>query len=253
MNKNISEEELLLRKRARRRLVGAIVLVLISVIVLPAIFDEPKPENEKHEIVINLPPSSKNTQGNSVSLPKEESINRESLNVADVSAEMQSKSKNNLQNIEETIETFSEQKRIPIPGIKPKIDRRPISIETKSTTVINTVNTPNTPNIPNTTAVATNAAATATVAAAAAAAAAVPADTARAFVVQLGAFSDQSKAKQQLTNLLSNGFKAYTETVKVDNNEITRVRMGPFMTRSAAENELKKLKKIGLDGVVAPR
>jgi DedD protein len=243
MNKNISEEELLLRKRARRRLVGAIVLVLISVIVLPAIFDEPKPENEKHEIVINLPPSSKNTQGDSVSLPKEESINRESLNVAEVSAEMQSKSKTNLQNIEETIETFSEQKRIPIPGIKPKIDRRPIPIETKSTTVINTANTP------NTTAVATNAAATAVVAATAA----VPADTARAFVVQLGAFSDQSKAKQQLTSLLSNGFKAYTETVKVDNNEITRVRIGPFMTRSAAENELKKLKKIGLDGVVAPR
>lgn len=244
MNKNISEEELLLWKRARRRLVGAIVLVLISVIVLPAIFDEPKSENEKHEIVINLPPSSKNTQGNSVSLPKEESINRESLNIADASAEMQSKTKTGLQNFEETIETFSEQKRIPIPGIKPKIDRRPIPIETKSTTVINTVNTP------NTTTAATNAAATAVVAATTAA---VPADTARAFVVQLGAFSDQSKAKQQLTNLLSNGFKAYTETVKVDNNEITRVRMGPFMTRSAAENELKKLKKIGLDGVVAPR
>ena len=55
MTKNISEEELLLRKRARRRLVGAIVLVLISVVVLPIIFDEPKSENEKHEIAINLP------------------------------------------------------------------------------------------------------------------------------------------------------------------------------------------------------
>jgi DedD protein len=243
MNKNISEEELLLRKRARRRLVGAIVLVLISVIVLPAIFDEPKPENEKHEIVINLPPSSRNVQDDPVSMQKEESINRESLNVADAFSEMHSKSKTNLQNIEETIETASEQKRIPIPGIKPKIDRRPVSAETKSAAVINTVNTP------NTTTVAANAAATTVVAATAA----VPADTARAFVVQLGAFSDQSKAKRQLTSLLSNGFKAYTETVKVDNNEITRVRIGPFTTRSAAENELKKLKKIGLDGVVAPR
>ena len=54
MNKNISEEELLLRKRARRRLVGAIVLVLTAVIVLPAIFDEPKGEREKQEIAINL-------------------------------------------------------------------------------------------------------------------------------------------------------------------------------------------------------
>lgn len=55
MTKNISEEELLLRKRARRRLVGAIVLVVFSVIVLPIIFDEPKPENEQHEIAVTIP------------------------------------------------------------------------------------------------------------------------------------------------------------------------------------------------------
>jgi DedD protein len=55
MSKNISEEELLLRKRARRRLVGAIVLVIFSIIVLPMIFDEPKPDSEEHEIAINLP------------------------------------------------------------------------------------------------------------------------------------------------------------------------------------------------------
>lgn len=79
------------------------------------------------------------------------------------------------------------------------------------------------------------------------------ADTTKGFVVQLGAFSDQLKAKQQQANLASNGFKAYTETLKIDNNEVTRVRIGPFMGRSAAENELKKLKKIGLDGVVVPR
>lgn len=243
MNKNISEEELLLRKRARRRLVGAIVLVLISVIVLPAIFDEPKPENEKHEIAINLPATSKNAKDDSVSLPKEESIARESLNVADAFPELQNKSKINPQNFEEIIETSGEQKRIPIPGIKPKIDRRPIPIEAKSTTVKNTVNTANATDV------------TANVAAATAVGAAVtaPADMAKAFVVQLGAFADQSKAKQQQANLLSNGFKAYTETLKVDSNEITRVRIGPFMTRSAAENELKKLKKIGLDGVVAPK
>ena len=71
MNKNISEEELLLRKRARRRLVGAIVLVLISIIVLPAIFDEPKPETEKHEIAINLPEANRNAIKN-VPVPKED-------------------------------------------------------------------------------------------------------------------------------------------------------------------------------------
>lgn len=61
MTKNITEEELLLRKRARRRLVGAIILVLVSIIVLPAIFDEPKTDDETHEITINLPGIDKNT------------------------------------------------------------------------------------------------------------------------------------------------------------------------------------------------
>jgi len=215
MTKNISEEELLLRKRARRRLVGAIALVISSVIVLPIIFDEPKPENDKYEIAINLPKPSKNNRNDSVFLPKEELMGRETFDKVDSSPELLDKSKINQQNIEEITETLIEQKRIPIPGIKPKIDRYPI--ETKNTNAANI------------------------------------ADVTKGFVVQLGAFSDQLKAKQQHANLASNGFKAYTETIKIDNNEVTRVRVGPFMTRSAAENELKKLKKLGLDGVVAPR
>jgi DedD protein len=225
MTKNISEEELLLRKRARRRLVGAIVLVLISVIVLPIIFDEPKSENEKHEIAINLPVPNKNNRNSFV--PKAEPTGQESINVVDASLELQSKPKVSSQNIEEIIEVSDEQKRIPIPGIKPKIDKHPVEVKSLSVT-----------NITATT-VATTATATA--------------DTTKGFVVQLGAFSDQLKAKQQQANLVSNGFKAYTETLKIDNNEVTRVRIGPFMTRSAAETELKKLKRIGLDGVVAPR
>lgn len=225
MNKNISEEELLLRKRARRRLVGAIVLVLISVIVLPIIFDEPKSENEKHEIAINLPIPGKSSKNSFV--PKAEPAGQETFNGVDASPELQNKPKTTPQNIEDTIEVSGEQKRIPIPGIKPKIDKHPIEVKN-----------PNATNIAAATVTATTPATT---------------DMTKGFVVQLGAFSDQLKAKQQQANLVSNGFKAYTETLKIDNNEVTRVRIGPFVTRNAAENELKKLKKIGLDGVVAPR
>lgn len=225
MTKNISEEELLLRKRARRRLVGAIVLVLISVIVLPIVFDEPKSENEKHEIAINLPVPSKS--GKNSFVPKAELTGQETFNGVDASPELQSKPKTTPQNIEDTIEVSGEQKRTPIPGIKPKIDKRPIEVKN-----------PNATNIAAATVTATTPATT---------------DMTKGFVVQLGAFSDQLKAKQQQANLVSNGFKAYTETLKIDNNEVTRVRIGPFVTRNAAETELKKLKKIGLDGVVAPR
>ena len=78
-----------------------------------------------------------------------------------------------------------------------------------------------------------------------------PVVTNEKFIVQLGAFSDSSKAKHQQRSLTSNGIKkAYTETVKNKNKEVTRVRIGPFSTREAAEKEQKKLRKFGLNGVV---
>lgn len=244
MNKNISEEELLLRKRARRRLVGAIILVLAAVIILPAIFDEPKGGSEKQEIAINLPAAKSNK--NNLAL-KEEPVNNEFPGIDDeASPELPGKYKAGSQHHDELSGMSNEQKRIPIPGIKPRFDRRPVAVA---------------PEVKNSAAANTPAAATAPVPASAATSASpsaaapvtVSADAAKAFVVQLGAFSDQAKAKQQHANLLSSGFKAYTETLKVDHNEVTRVRIGPFTTRSAAEAELKKLKKIGLDGVVAPK
>ena len=72
-------------------------------------------------------------------------------------------------------------------------------------------------------------------------------------VIQLGAVSDVSKARQQQENLVASGISAYTETIKVGNNEMTRVRIGPFATREIAENEHERLKKIGLSGVVTSR
>lgn len=244
MNKNISEEELLLRKRARRRLVGAIMLVLAAVIILPAIFDEPKGGSEKQEIAINLPAAKNNR--NDMAL-KEESVSNEFSGMDDeASPELPGKSKAGSQHYDEFSGMSNDQKRIPIPGIKPKFDRRPVAVasEVKNSAAVNTATA-----VP---ALAPAPAAT-SVSPSAAASVVVPADVAKAFVVQLGAFSDQTKAKQQQANLLSSGFKAYTETLKVDQNEVTRVRIGPFTTRSAAEAELKKLKKIGLDGVVAPK
>ena len=242
MNKNISEEELLLRKRARRRLVGAIVLVLISIIVLPAIFDEPKPDTEKHEIAINLPEANRNAI-KTVPVPKEDfSANLDSLNAAD-QAELQDKSKISQAIKDENIESPNFQKRTPIPGIKPKFERQatpPPKVTSPVTTAIATVNSapPSVP--PPSVSTAVN----------------VPVqapDAAKGFVVQLGAFSDPERAKLQQALLLSNGFKAYTESLVINGNQVTRVRTGPFPTRSAADGEIKKLKTFGLDGVVVPR
>lgn len=57
MAKAISSEELQLRKRARRRLVGAIALVIVVVVFLPMLLDkEPQPVSENIAINVPAPP-----------------------------------------------------------------------------------------------------------------------------------------------------------------------------------------------------
>jgi DedD protein len=56
MARTISDEELQLKRRARRRLIGAIVLVTAIVVVLPMVLDsEPKPVGR--EITVKIPSS----------------------------------------------------------------------------------------------------------------------------------------------------------------------------------------------------
>ena len=69
--------ELQLKKRARRRLVGAIALVLLMVIVLPIVLRDRSAEQAKPEVTITIPNEIKPTQQENANpsnaLPKEES------------------------------------------------------------------------------------------------------------------------------------------------------------------------------------
>ena len=52
---NYTEEEILFRRRARRRLVGAVVLVVSVVAIVPMILPESKPQSETQQIEIRIP------------------------------------------------------------------------------------------------------------------------------------------------------------------------------------------------------
>ncbi len=60
--------------------------------------------------------------------------------------------------------------------------------------------------------------------------------------MHIGAFANADTAHSWQKNLNSQGFKAYTE--KVGNK--TRVRIGPYSTREAANNARHKLETKGL-------
>lgn len=70
-----------------------------------------------------------------------------------------------------------------------------------------------------------------------------------AFVVQVGAFGESGKATALSTNLKGKGFSAYTEKA----GSVTRVRVGPFASRAEAERTAERLRASGVNSVVAPR
>jgi cell division septation protein DedD len=76
--------------------------------------------------------------------------------------------------------------------------------------------------------------------------------SATGFVVQIGAFSSGADALAQRDALRKAGFNAFTDTVPGPNGTLTRVRVGPVVTRAEADALKAKLRAVGKDGMVRP-
>ncbi|GAA4348847.1 hypothetical protein GCM10023165_35070 [Variovorax defluvii] len=77
-----------------------------------------------------------------------------------------------------------------------------------------------------------------------------PADESGRFVVQVGAFADADKAREVRQKLEKAGFKTYTHVAKTADGERTRVRVGPFGTRAEADKAAGKVKGLSLSAAV---
>src|ERR1700682_994656 len=73
------------------------------------------------------------------------------------------------------------------------------------------------------------------------------------FVVQLAAFADAKAAPALASKLKSAGFPAFTETLKTDQGTMRRVRVGPYATREVADAEAARLNAAGYRGVVTTK
>ncbi|AKU12925.1 hypothetical protein AzCIB_3032 [Azoarcus sp. CIB] len=69
------------------------------------------------------------------------------------------------------------------------------------------------------------------------------------FVVQIGAFGDGGKAASIAADLKRRGFAVYTEKI----GAMTRVRVGPFGGRDDAEKSAQRIRASGMSGSVVPR
>lgn len=75
-------------------------------------------------------------------------------------------------------------------------------------------------------------------------------DTAGRFVVQVGAFADAGKAKETRQKLEKAGLKTYTHVAKTNDGERTRVRVGPFASRAEADRAAERIKGLALPAAV---
>lgn len=73
------------------------------------------------------------------------------------------------------------------------------------------------------------------------------------FIVQVAALSSQEKVDELLGKLNEAGIKAHVQKVATDSGErVMRVRVGPFASKEEAESARAKLSKIGLSGKLLP-
>ena len=65
-------------------------------------------------------------------------------------------------------------------------------------------------------------------------------------VVQVGAFADADKAREARVKLEKAGLKTYTQVADTKDGKRTRVRVGPFASRAEAEKAASKIKALDL-------
>lgn len=214
----ISATELELKRRGRRRLIGAVTLGLIAVVFLPMIFDsEPRSGGamKPQEISVQLP--SKEGQpvlpapsaapaavapapaiGVSPPVPAT-AVSETPAKVAAPAAEVSK---------EPPKETIKEPaKEIVKPAVRPdkaeKSDGKAVGAKT-------------------------------------------------GFVVQLGVFGDADNARQAIAKMKEAKLPVYTESIPIKSGNATRVRVGPYATKEKADAALAQVKLAGTDGKIVP-
>lgn len=253
-----------LRARARRRLIGAVALVLLGVIVFPLVFDS-KPKPVPSNIALDIPSQSKAPglavpasapmlpAASSVAVPSGEraavahAASATAAAPAPVPPEPVVASKPAPQPIPAAPKPIPVQQAEPVapppapkpPAPTPEQARQLASarqalaaLEGKSPDQISTAQAE--------AALANKQHATQEDAA----------PSKARFVVQAGAFADAHAAQSVRAKIEKAGFKTYTQVVDTAQGKRVRVRIGPFATRDEAERALHKLQALGLSGAV---
>jgi DedD protein len=234
-----SESIEVVRRRARHRLIGAVVLVLVAVVGFPLLFDtQPRPVAVDTPIVI---PDRQSTpslaSGTPVPaalspakplLPAPEAVtaqaslgDREEVVPPSPAASAAAKTES------AKPETAKADAAKPEPGPEPtkpapaaekpqdKADKAQALLDGKTEKDAAT-NKPKTPKL----------------------------------IIQVGAFAEKDKVREVRSKLEKAGYKTYTQVIERDGKSTTRIRVGPYETREDADKVAARIRKLDLPATV---
>jgi DedD protein len=237
-----SESIEIVRRRARHRLTGAVVLVLLAVVGFPLLFDtQPRPVSVDTPILVpdrqktpalasNLPVPAAQAPAQPLlpstepaTVPAQSSLDAREEVVPKPAAPMAEKPAE--KPVEKPVITKAEAK----PEVKPesKPEAKP---EAKAPT-------PSKPKDDGQKAQALLEG--------------KPAKPAASRVaIQVGAFTDAAKIRDVRSKLEQAGLKTYTQVVEKDGKSTTRIRVGPFETKEEADKAAARIRKLDLPAAV---
>jgi DedD protein len=223
-----------MRRRARHRLIGASVLVVVGVVGFPLLFDtQPRPVSV--DIAVDIPDraSAKPLVDTSTPKPLSASAGLDAKEeVVDTKAEAKSEAKAEAKaEIKPEAAVAGAAGAAAVAAVVPKADAKPepVKAEVKAE-------------------VKTDAKAEAKADTKVDAKAAKPTDSKDAgrFVVQAGTFSDEAKLRETRSKLEKAGISTYTQVIEGKDGRRVRVRVGPFSSRDEADKVARKIKQLSL-------
>jgi DedD protein len=234
-----SQDAIDIKKRARRRLIGAVALVLFVVIVLPMVLDkEPKPL--QNDLSVQIPRQDSSAFKSRVLPPPAASGKADEAPAAP---------KADAPAAAPSVAPASEPKGAPDPKPAPAVQDAPAKKAPTAKPATAPASMPAAKSEP-----APVAAAPAASAAAAEAQRAQKALEDAGWVVPIGAFSNPDNVRQLQSKLSAGGVKTITEVLKTAEGEKIRVRGGPFKTKADAEKARDAIKAMGVNaGAVTSR
>ena len=217
MQKDVNDQELTLKKRARRRLVGAIALVLLMIIVLPMILKDRTNKQPADEVTITL---NNNQKPHILPEASDFDSNVSPSNEAEPNPQQIDKKSAEESEPADSISEPVDDPEAAAKALDSEADKKTVTPQTITKQV-------ETPKIDSKKSV-----------------------TGSKFYVQIGVFSDEANVKKLQAKLTDLGYKSQTEKIDTPKGKKIRLRTQLLGERNDAAIALQNIKDAGLTGMV---